>query len=585
MAKNKILATILLIVSSICVVSAQTVLSLKFKKGSAWENHNDYAVCPGDVEYQVLNWNSSCHTMTVVNGSPGGDVTSSVSSDGKIKINWPDNGDTCWVKVAKKTDAACSEAAPTLNFLIPVLSLAKVKPSIEQIPAGALDVGFIHNVKYVAKAQYPFLGIKDDSSSFKLDEFAWTIPSGWTFNGSAQFDTISVKTDLKTRGLVTAKAYNKKCLGNSGTSAAGELKADRKMPSPCFPGGSLMASQYWEICGLPIMNTINCANLPVGFESPPGGVTYEWSVTPADGWTVISGGTGTEIKYQTDGTKARNIPLRLINPLAEISGNKLFCVKDSFKLTHPIAPGANVTWKVDSLNALPFSISPRSGTGSTAILNVIGGGANYKITFKIKGCNDSVTLSTNFFAGKPIIQNMTIDGKPTNTALVCRGGYHFMSASLSGVLGANVCLQWESLNGHPLNINCNTAQVWMPEASGPPVIAKVTATNECGPTVAYFYLWPGPKCNGLPGFGLAISPNPASDMVSIQVLNKETLAVGLEAMTELYILNQNGSIVFSNNTSQTIHQVQIGQITEGFYTVRAKVGGEIITEPLLIKRQ
>ena len=83
MTKSKMIIAFLLILGSTSFALAQTTLALKFKRNNIWEDHKDYAVCPENVEYKVLNWNSSCHTMTVVNGFPEGDVSSSVSSDGK----------------------------------------------------------------------------------------------------------------------------------------------------------------------------------------------------------------------------------------------------------------------------------------------------------------------------------------------------------------------------------------------------------------------------------------------------------------------------------------------------------------------
>lgn len=173
MTKSKIFIAFLLLLCSTSLAFTQTSLSLKFKRNNVWEDHKDYAVCPDNVEYQVLNWNSSCHTMTVVNGFPEGDVSSSVSSDGKITIFWKDTGDSCFIKVQKKTDASCSSSAGTRSFFIPVLSLAKVKPTITQNPSGKLDVGFIHNVTYTASAQYPWLGKKDslNLNDFELTEF------------------------------------------------------------------------------------------------------------------------------------------------------------------------------------------------------------------------------------------------------------------------------------------------------------------------------------------------------------------------------------------------------------------------------
>jgi hypothetical protein len=308
------------------------------------------------------------------------------------------------------------------------------------------------------------------------------------------------------------------------------------------------------------------------------------------------------VKYNTDGQKDRTVrvivsgygvsdtctmfvPLKLINPLTVVTGPNNLCSDGTYKLTLDPPAATTTTWVVTSLTSgNPPPVTPLSGTGMSAMLSLVNGSANCMITFTITGCGKTTVLRDTFFAGKPIISNMIIDGQPTSSQVVCRGGYHYMSASVFGVTGPNVCMEWLSLYGQPLVITCNTAQVFMPEVSGP-VVAKITATNECGSTEAFFYLWPGQKCKGLPAYALTISPNPATNMISIQVLNEETMVVGTEPIKDLCIINQFGGIVLSNNSPQTLHQFQIGQIPEGLYSVQAKVGDEIITAPLLIKRQ
>jgi hypothetical protein len=476
MSKIKYFISVLLLVCTCYTSFSQTlpVLAVTFIRNGTSVASRDFAVCPNtSINYQIVNWNQNCHKLTVVKGTASGNV----GADGTITIVWQDTGDSCLIKITRDAAANCGTAAEGQSFFIPVLSLAKVKPTITQLPPGKFDVGFTHTIRYKASAQYPWLGALDSNNlnDFRLTEFQWTIPSGWSYNGNTIFDTLNVTTDYGTGGEISATAYNRRCFTSASSSAKGISKAERQMPSPCFTTNPpIQATQQFERCGSPIQNQFTCRSVPLNFELPTGGVTYVWSVSPADGWSTILE-FGTTAVYKTDGQKARRItvtasaygvssscfidlPLILANPLAEIKGNTLVCEKDTFSVQDlNLSPGAIVTWNIISLSpGLPPSVSPTSGVGNQAFVSVTGYG-QCRIDFTISGCNQTRTLSKTFFAGRPSINNMAINGQPGNSRLVCQGGYHFMTASTQGVIGSNVCLTWECLTGQQLFLNCNTA--------------------------------------------------------------------------------------------------------------------------------
>lgn len=598
MSKNNILIAILLILGSICDTLAQSTLSLKFKRNNVWEDHRDYAVCPGIfVEYQVLNWNASCHTMTVVNGYPEGDATSNVSSDGKITIFWKDTGDSCFVKVQKKTTSNCSSAAGSKNFFIPVLSLTKVKPEITQNPPGKFDVGFIHDITYTVSAQYPWLGKKDsfNLSDFILTEFVWTIPPGWSIISGGQFTTIKVRTDLGTGGKVTAKAINRRCLSSAGYSGTGEQKTERQMPTPC----PITADQIYENCGEPIINSFACTVTPEGFQQPVGGVTRTWSVMPPDGWVKLSQ-SGTSVEYQTDGQKTRTvtvtvsaygvssscslvIPLRLTNPLTQIKGNNRFCVQDSFKLTHPLPAGASATWKVESLTpGSPSSVSPLTGTGESAVLSVTGGGSLNKISFKVTGCNDSLFLVDTFFAGKPAFYDMRIDGVLGTQAFVCPGTH---TASLK-LEGANTsCVAWENSGNNPVFFACLEANAYISGSNGSTTLIA-RAGNECGSNDVRFFLIPKNwGCNGW-GWGLSVFPNPTVGQVTIETkLEENSNLTEKPKMNGIRLVNNSGGVAYESFQVGDSFTINLSGVPPGTYTLQTVVEGVPVSETVQVKLQ
>ncbi len=283
MSKNKFFLTIAasFLVANIAI--SQTLRAKFFRNNSTWEFVEDYGVCPEtNIQYEIIGWNDSCHTMNIVNGFPAGDVTDMIQADGRITINWQNNGDSCKIVIGKIAGQACS-AKPTRTFFIPVLSIAKVKPTITQTPAGKPTAGFTHKITYKATAYYPWIGKKDSMNlaAFKLDQYQWTVPLGWTITAGnqTQFETIEATTNLGTGGAITARVYNRAC-SMAGLSDIGTITTLRAMPSPC---PITPVNQVYELCGQPIQNTFNCAPLPNNFAYPSSGVTWEWSVSPAPG--------------------------------------------------------------------------------------------------------------------------------------------------------------------------------------------------------------------------------------------------------------------------------------------------------------
>jgi hypothetical protein len=508
---------------------AQPTLSLTYKRDNTFIDHERKAVCPGmDIEYKIAEWKPGAHELFVTNGDADGDV----SADGRIKIFWFDTGDTCKIRV--KPCDTCSTAAKERTFNIRVLSLKKTLPTITQDPPERLDVGFTHTIKYTAEAKYPFLGTEDDAdeSPFKLDYFYWKMPTNWTINTIPNdLPTITVTTDVGTGGNVTAQARNNACPVQEKSDTA-FFDARRKMPSPC-PVTS--ATQPYELCGESIQNTFNCAGLPLNFTSPPNGVTYQWSVSPTDGWVKL-GELDNTVKYKTDGQKSRTVkvkvtaygvsdsctmfvPLRLTNPATRVNGPETLCDAGNYKLTLPLPSGATSSWAITSLTpGFPVPVSPSTGTGTEANISVGSGGALCRIAYTISGCGTSTILADTFFAGVPAIFDQRIDGILGTQAFVCPGT-HWASLKLQGADSS--CVAWENSGNNPFYFACLTGDVYMSGFSGSTAfIAR--AKNVCGNADTRFFFIPKNwGCNGS-GWGMSVFPNPAADQVTIETKLRKT---------------------------------------------------------------
>jgi hypothetical protein len=603
MLKNK-LVLIFAIISIFASYSySQSVLSATFTRNSSDVKIDDYAVCPQtDVAYKITNWKASCHEMKVVNGIPEGDVTSSVSADGKITINWKDNGDSCKIIVTRKNESACTEgnapAAQGKSFFIPVLSLAKVIPTITQTPAGKILAGFTHSITYTASAQYPFLGIKDslDLSPFKLTSFVWTKPTLWSYTSSTTQETITVTTDLGTGGNITAYAFNRVCPGKA-PSLAGKLAAERIMPTPC-PITPVI--QDYELCGKPIQNTFNCAPLPTNFVSPTGGVTWEWSVAPAAGWTQLNALSNT-VEFQTDGKKGRYvtvkvkgygventctkyIPLTLINPKTKTDGRDLMCGPETYKLTIDPPAGVTTTWKVISLTGNAIPVTPTSGTGHVANLNLTSGGANCCIIYTLVGCDSTRIIRDTFFAGKPFIYGRKIDTDtmPGSQAFVCPGT-HTVSAKVIGAYSN--CFTWTITGNNPSYSSCLNADVYMSGINGTTSL-QASAKNDCGANDTWFFLIPKPWGCKKEEWRYTIYPNPAYDVLNMEVkLNEGSTLQEVPKIKWLQILDSVGSICYKTEEENEIQFVNTANFKPGTYTLLAEIDGITVSEVVQIKMQ
>jgi PKD-like domain/Secretion system C-terminal sorting domain len=428
---------------------------------------------------------------------------------------------------------------------------------------------------------------------FELTEFIWTVPSGWTITSSSQFETINVTTDLGTGGEVTARARNRACT-TSNNSDIGVKAAGRKMPSPC---PVVSATRPYELCGESINNTFNCAGLPNNFVLPPGGVTYTWSVIPADGWVKI-GELDNTVKYQTDGQKDRTVrvtvsaygvssscelfvPLVLVNYQTRIVGPETLCDGGNFNLTLPLAPGATSSWAVTSLTpGLPNPpVSPTSGTGTAVSLSTGDGGGLCRLLYTITGCGKTVLLADTFFAGTPVIYDQRIDDIPGTLAYVCPGT-HWASLKVQGADAA--CVSWENSGNNPFYFACLTGDVYMSGFNGSTAFTA-RASNVCGTDdTRFFFLPKNWGCDN--HWRFSIFPNPAVDIVTIQTqLTEGSTLNEAPSMNGLRLISSSGNIAYQTNQTSDSFTINLAGIAPGTYTMQTTVEGVSLSEIIQVK--
>lgn len=116
-----------------------------------------------------------------------------------------------------------------------------------------------------------------------------------------------------------------------------------------------------------------------------------------------------------------------------------------------------------------------------------------------------------------------------------------------------------------------------------PAFVKVTATNECGPTVSYFYLYPIlQNCNE--NYQFKIYPNPASNVLNLEVMfdDGQSEAVPLY-IGQVQLVSMSGVVAIDlpNLESQAV-AVDLSSVPNGLYAVRARVGNQWLTESVQV---
>ena len=457
------------------------------------------------------------------------------------------------------------------------------------------------------------LGTQDSANKvpFLFKEFTWTIPSAWTKLTDGE-DTINTVTDLATGGIIIAVTKNPVCLDAS-ESDQGKLNVIRTMPSPCL--GTIPQikgdPRNYELCGDPIMNSFNCAPLPGNFTPPPGGVTRVWTLTPDDGWLKLSQ-AGSTIEYLTDGKKARNlkvtvaaygvssscdvdIPLFLVNPDTKVIGIDTLCSIGTFKLNVQPSDSVYTTWSVKSLTqGFTSPVLPTSGTGTVAELNPSGSGLA-EISFTLHGCGITKIFRDTFFAGKPIIKPLKIDGKPLNSGLnyVCPDdleGSHYITLSPIGdddaridtfeITGAGTSWQGGT-NELDFTLKYNGG------TSKPPydcVVIQAYASNACGVTKEVFYVCPSYwACYYNPWF-FKLSPNPTDQQTNITLNLKDSNGTSsVVKMDKFEVIDKTGNIITEIEPESDEYWLNTSNYPNGTYYLRTIIEGSPLMEFFVIE--
>lgn len=112
------------------------------------------------------------------------------------------------------------------------------------------------------------------------DSYSWTVPSGWTINGDANGNTISVTPHSTSNGYVQVSSVG------CSTSTPSELQIKRDYPAPT---------------GITVDGCLSIgrrSNVTLRVADPVDGVTYEWSIPPAMGTPSTPVGSSQRLRFK-----------------------------------------------------------------------------------------------------------------------------------------------------------------------------------------------------------------------------------------------------------------------------------------------
>jgi hypothetical protein len=254
------------------------------------------------------------------------------------------------------------------------------------------------------------------------------------------------------------------------------------------------------------------------------------------------------------------------------------CSTNSYILqNHP--PGSTVNWSVSPSRLFSGSTS---GNGSSAILSPFhtNSSGQATITFTVTTACGTITIPKTFWVGKPAIPGAitgnTTPGPGSYTPYYINNlpaGATSMSWGLPYCVG---CSQpWSFVSGQ--NDILITAQVG--DSDG---YVQAMGVNACGTGGAsLLYVTASGPCDPCP----RIFPNPVSDLMTIEWMDKEGFVVDQEIETyELSLYNSVGAIILTQTAKNPSIQLDLSQVRNGFYYLHIETKNGLIRKQIRIER-
>jgi subtilisin family serine protease len=259
-----------------------------------------------------------------------------------------------------------------------------------------------------------------------------------------------------------------------------------------------------------------------------------------------------------------------------ITGPVSICSTGTFGLVNsPLNPSI-VTWTTSH----PYLSINSSGLATR--LNNLNGYVTVTATVNA-GCT-SFALTKVVYVGAPTILDWSIDNMQTSQTQVCPGG-HTLRVTPSGFNPNNAA--WVVPAGIEKSIGLNNLGVNLRPTMPSSINISASFSNVCGtgPSLTFTLI---KRTVGCPqSFSIAISPNPAQDEVSVQLVPSATDGVQLSEempfIDEVRLVDNDANVVIQSKRPSKRVDLNVKGLKKGQYHLRVSIQGEIFVEHVLIE--
>jgi hypothetical protein len=262
-----------------------------------------------------------------------------------------------------------------------------------------------------------------------------------------------------------------------------------------------------------------------------------------------------------------------------IVGPNLLCSTNSFTVQNLPQGYSVASWSVSPSRLFSGSTS---GTGSSAILSPFhtNSSGQATITFTVTTACGTINIPKTFWVGKPAIPG-TITGNTTP------GPGSYTPYYINNLPAGATSMSW----GLPYCVGCSQPWSFVSGQTDILITAQVgdsdgyvqaMGVNACGTGgVSLLYVTTSGPCDPCP----RIFPNPVSDLMTIEWMDKEGFVVDQEIETyELSLYNSVGAIILTQTAKNPSIQLDLSQVRNGFYYLHIETKNGLIRKQIRIER-
>ena len=292
-----------------------------------------------------------------------------------------------------------------------------------------------------------------------------------------------------------------------------------------------------------------------------------------------------EVATVTDAWRAVGVGAAFSGTTPSISGNTLVCTSQSFSVQNQIAGTSRNWW---SSYTSGMTVSPTTSASTTATrVNNYSGTANLNLTLTgTGGCSTTITQPVQ--VGPLSTSQFTVSG----TAGVCPGNNYVYTANPQGGHNSSYTYQWTKPANWTVNYqSANTISLYVPMYNPDYGAVSARINNGCAfSSYSGLTVYPGFGCGS--GFYFSVYPNPASSILTVEMVEEEKSA-SEENMTNLLnetntrysveLLTDYGRRVVAQNSEAGIVSINTERLSKGLYILKIITKNEIFTERILIE--